>query len=151
MTATMILPRRDDWRSRSPPTDLCCCCWIPLSSLSLSWGTACSLYSHWCVNTHNLHLIETCQLGSHDEKKGNDENFRPADLGEQDLAKPWNAGGEKSRSGLRVLCSVARAGDGLRWIGGQLVGHSWVEYIAMLLHSGTPPVQCHCWTYNSLL
>ena len=42
----------------SPPSDLCCC-WIPLSSLSLSlsWGTACSLYSHWCVNTqHNIHF-----------------------------------------------------------------------------------------------
>ena len=87
---------------------------------------------HTDVLIHNTTytLIETCQLGSHDEKKGNNENFRPADLGEQDLAKPWNAGGEKGRSGLRVLCSVARAGDGLRWIGGQLVGHSWVEYIA---------------------
>ena len=117
---------------------------------SLPPGEPHALYIHTGVLIHTTYtLIEACQLGSHDEKKGNDENFRPADLGEQDLAKPWNAGGEKGRSGLRVLCSVARAGDGLRWIGGQLVGHSWVEYIALLLHSGTPPVQCYCCTLSS--
>ena len=25
-------------------------------TLSPSWGTACSLYSHWCVNTHSIHF-----------------------------------------------------------------------------------------------
>ena len=48
----------------------------------------------------------------------------------------WNAGEKGSRS--RVLCTlVARAADGLRWIGGQpgLLGHKWAEYTYLCVAS----------------
>ena len=76
---------------------------------SLPPGEPHALYIHTDVLIHTTYtLIETCQLGSHDEKKGNNENFRPADLGEQDLAKPWNP--EEKRAEAGFVSSAASHG-----------------------------------------
>ena len=57
-------------------------------------------------------------------------------LSVEENAWGWNAGEKGSRS--RVLCTlVARAADGLRWIGGQpgLLGHKWAEYTYLCVAS----------------
>ena len=60
------------------------------------------------------------------------------------MREPWNALEKRAEAGVvSSSCSVARAADGLRWIGGQtwaVLGDSWVEYIA--LHIPTCAISC---------
>ena len=87
------------------------------------------------------------------KKQSKHKNLQPANFEPDMLVR---LGMQEKRAEASVVSSscssVARAADGLRWIGGQtrsVAGHSWAEYIPM--HCHTLPLLLggiHCTAYQ---